>query len=370
VSVAETGTTGSRPGELHRRRVVLLAESAALVGVLSHLLGPADRLCRLGSLRELAEGRSLDSADVVVLDVPADHRAAALAQVRQRYLGPLVALVALGDDPAGLRPDDACALLARPFSTEELATALALPSRLPGASAPPRRPPPIWMTAGPGVAPVPPPGPGAPAPYPKAAAPRAPSWWTRHATGTGVKDGRWDSVLGTVAALTHIWQARRRVRVAGFSVVALLAFAVAFALAAEEGRCGPGCDALGTGFSPAPTIAPAESSAPSTRPKRATSSTAAAAATAVTAGTAGPPAGSGAFKAAASGGTAATTTTTSERRATTTTRKASSGGGGTGPTTPTTRPPTTQPSTTEPSTTEPSTTPPTTAEATPPLPGP
>ena len=38
---------------------------------------------------------------------------------------------------------------------------------------------------------------------------------------------------------------------AGFSVFALVAFTVAFALAAQ-GRCGPGCDALGTAFSPGP----------------------------------------------------------------------------------------------------------------------
>ena len=57
VSMAETGGRGSRPGELHRRRVVLLAESAGLAAVLNHLLDPADRLSRIGSLRELAESR-------------------------------------------------------------------------------------------------------------------------------------------------------------------------------------------------------------------------------------------------------------------------------------------------------------------------
>ena len=120
VSTAETGTMGSGPGGLHRRRVVLVAESAGLAAVLNQLLDPADRLSRLGSLRELAESRSLDTADVVVLDVPAEERAAAVGQIRRRYLGPLVILVTKGEPIAGLRLDDACGLLFRPFSAEEL----------------------------------------------------------------------------------------------------------------------------------------------------------------------------------------------------------------------------------------------------------
>jgi hypothetical protein len=140
---------------------------------------------------------------------------------------------------------------------------------------------------------------------------------------------------------TEGWQAKRRFRVAGFSVFALVAFTVAFALAAQ-GRCGPGCDAFGTGFSPAPTIAPSESHAPATTgPKLATTTTGA---------TASP--GTGAFR-GISGGRLATTTTV--RRATTTTRKP----GGS----PTTRPATTRPVTTQ-STAPPTTAPPTTAPPT------
>jgi hypothetical protein len=154
-----------------------------------------------------------------------------------------------------------------------------------------------------------------------------------------------------VAALTQGWQAKRRVRVAGFSAFALVAFTVAFALAAQGGRCGPGCDALGPVFSPDPTVAPAESSAPSTTgPKRSTTTTAAKAG----------PVGSGSFQ-GVSGGRVATPTTTTTRRATTTTRKPSPGGAPTTrpattrpPTTPTTQPPTTP--TTEPPTTAPTTT--------------
>ncbi|HET6814800.1 MAG TPA: hypothetical protein VFJ69_12485, partial [Actinomycetota bacterium] len=83
--------TGSRPDGLGRR-VVLLAESAGLTLVLGQLLGPGDRLSRLDSLRELAAGRSLEGADVVVLDLPDEDRTAAVRRVRRLYRGPLVVL--------------------------------------------------------------------------------------------------------------------------------------------------------------------------------------------------------------------------------------------------------------------------------------
>src|SRR4029453_10993621 len=111
VTMAETGRR-SRPGDLHRRRVLLVAESAGLAAVLHYLLDPADRLSRLGSLRELAESRALEAADVVVLDVPPEDRAVGVGQARRRYLGPLVVLVDRADGPG---PDDACRLLPRPF---------------------------------------------------------------------------------------------------------------------------------------------------------------------------------------------------------------------------------------------------------------
>ncbi len=258
-------TRGSRPGELHRRRVVLLAESAGLAAVLNHLLDPTDRLSRIGSLRELAESRALDSADVVVLDVPVEDRAAAVGQVRRRFLGALVVLVAKGDDSGGLRLDDAATLLTRPFSAEELGAALAVPGRPAGAGTarPTRRgapsvPRPVRHAGRPDRdragsraplgTPVPPAG--AAAVDVKAAARQAP---VRRAPAAppGQLD-LVDRVQRLLITLTQGWQARRRVRVAGFSVFALVAFTVAFALAAQGGRCGPGCDAFGTVFSPGP----------------------------------------------------------------------------------------------------------------------
>jgi hypothetical protein len=331
VSTADMGPRGSRPGDLPRRRVLLLAESAGLAAVLHHLLDPADRLSRLGTLRELAETRALESADVVILDVPAEYRAGAVGQVRRRYLGPLVVLVDRVAGPGGLRPDDACRLLPRPFSAEELGAALADPG-LPGAA--PRIPVPTPAAE---AAPEPA-GPVDPA-DPKPATRRAPVQ-RAPATPPGHAD-LVDRALRLLAAVTQSWQARRRVRVAGFSAFALVAFAVAFALAAHSGRCGPGCDAFGAGFSPAPTTAPASSLAASTTgPERATSTTAAA----------GSPA-TGAFQ-GISGGRVAATTSATRPRITTTTR----------------RPATTQPATTRPVTTQPATTRPVTTQTT--APGP
>jgi hypothetical protein len=359
VSTGDTGTRGSGPGELPRRRVLLLAESAGLAAVLHHLLDPADRLSRLGTLRELAETRALENADVVILDVAAEDRAAAVGQVRRRYLGPLVVLVAKGDETGGLHLDDAATLLTRPFSAEALGVALG-PLGHPGGFRPaPRasvRPSPedagrlaLPAAVGPGAALA-----GAPATIPAApvaatAQPAPPAdaakvladvkAAARQAPVRAVPaapPGRLDlvdRVQRTLVALTQGWKARRRVRVAGFSAFALVAFTVAFAMA-SQGRCGPGCDAFGTVFAPAPTIAASQSTAPSTTgPKRSTTTAA---------GSAAP--GTGAFR-GISGGRLATTTT---RQATTTTRRPVA----------TTRPATTRPATTKP------TTPPTTAPTT------
>jgi hypothetical protein len=303
VSMAETPRK-RRPGELHRRRVVLLAESAGLVAVLGHLLGPADRLSRVGSLRELAGSRSLEGADVVVLDLPDEDPAAAVAQVRRRYRGPLVVLAGEGERPAGPLPDEACTLLARPFSVEELAAALSGPGRTAAAAA---------ATAAVPVVPAPaaPAGPPGPA---------------------GRSEPLADRAQGLLVALVEGWRTRRQVRVAGFAALVVVAFAVAFALAAG-GRCGPGCNPLGTGLSPAPTIASVEPRAPSSSGPRHPTST-----TVIRAG---------------SPGTGAFLGTSGRRRATTTSQR-----GGASSTT--RRPVTTRPATTRPAPTQP-TAPPTTA---------
>jgi hypothetical protein len=326
-----------------------------LAALLKYLLGASGTVTRFTGVREAADRDGLVDADTVVLDLPRENADTTLAQVRHRYRGELIVLADRGHGRSQAAPEPAWTLLERPFSAVDLGTALGLPG-LDAATAPgpkaDRHPPVEIKTARPLPAALAGPAGGAAAPADvKAAARRAPSWAPFVAAGTA-RAGLVDRVSKLVVALSQGWQAKRRVRVAGFSAFALVAFTVAFALAAQGGRCGPGCDAFGTVFSPDPTVAPAESSAPSTTgPKRATTTT-----TAAKAG----PGGTGAFQ-GVSGGRLATTTTT-ERQATTTTGKPSPGGGA-----PTTRPPTTRPPTTpttEPPTTAPTTAPPTTAPPT------
>jgi hypothetical protein len=350
VTTAGTVTKGSRRDLRPPRRVVLLSESAGLAALLKYLLGASGTLTRFTGVREAADRDGLADADTVVLDLPRDGADTTLAQVRHRYRGELIVLADRGRHRHhGVAPDPALTLLERPFSAADLGTALGLPG-LDAATAPgpkaDRHPPVEIRTA----RPLPPAlvGPAGTAAAPadvKAAAKRSPSWTPFAAAAGNDQAGLVERISRLVVTLTEGWQAKRRVRVAGFSAFALIAFTVAFAVA-SQGQCGPGCDAIGTVFSPDPTVAPASSSAPSTTaPKRTTT-------TAVKATS-----GTGAFQ-GVSGGRLATTTT--ERRATTTTRKPSPGGS------PTTRPPTTRPPTTP--TTEPPTTTPTTATTTPPPP--
>jgi hypothetical protein len=360
VTTAGTVTRGTGREVRPPRRVVLLSESPGLAALLKYLLGASGTLTRFTGVREAADHDGLADADTVVLDLPREGADTILAQVRHRYRGELIVLADRGSGRPEAAPDPAWTLLERPFSAVHLGTALGLPgldaATAPGPKADPRpeakadRHPPVELrTARPLPAAL-----GGPANTKdtpadvKAAARRSPAWAPFAAAAGTAQAGLVERVSRAVAALTQGWQAKRRVRVAGFSVFALVAFTAAFALAAHGGRCGPGCDALGTVFSPAPTVAPASSNAPTTTgPKRSTTTTAAKAG----------PAGTAAFQ-GVSGGRLATTTT--GRRATTTTRKPSPGGS------PTTRPPTTRPPTTP--TTAPPTTPPPTAPPTTPTP--
>jgi hypothetical protein len=354
VTTAETVTRGTRREARPPRRVVLLSGSPGLAALLKYLLGASGTLTRFTGVREAADRDGLADADTVVLDLPREGADTTLAQVRHRYRGELIVLADRGHGRPEAAPDPAWTLLERPFSAVDLGTALGMPgldaATAPGPKAEPRpeakadRHPPVELrTARPLPAAL---GGPADAKAPadvKAAARRAPSWAPFAAAAGSAQAGLVDRVSRAMLALTEGWQAKRRVRVAGFSIFALVAFTAAFALAAQGGRCGPGCDALGTAFSPAPTVAPASSNAPTTTgPKRPTTTT-----------TARAPSGTSALR-GVSGGRPATTTTV--RRATTTTRKPS----------PTTRPPTTRPPTTP--TTAPPTTPPTTTPTTQPPP--
>jgi hypothetical protein len=337
--------TGSRPDGLGRR-VVLLAESAGLTLVLGQLLGPGDRLSRLDSLRDLADRRALEGADLVVLDLPDEYRAVAVRHVRRRYKGPLAVLAGEAEDPDTSGLDDACTLLHRPFSIDQLRAALATGAaggREPARAARPRPRPA-----------------SAPAALARALMAGVAAVSARIAEGrratlgrqaAGGRPDRIERAQRLLVAFVEGWRARRQIRVAGFWILALLAFGVAFAVA--QRGCGPTCDALGTGISPAPTITAAGGRSPAaTSPKHAPRPTRTAAVA---------PQGTGAYQGISRSNPAITTTTW--RPATTTTRRPGSGGGTPPrptepPTTPTTGPPPTTP-TTEPPTT-PTTEPPTT----------
>jgi len=335
------------------RRVVLLSEGGGLAVLLRHLLGGA-RLHRFASLGEALAHHGLLDADTVVLDLPGEGADTAVAHVRHHWKGALVVLADHGRPRPDVPLQPAWTFLTRPFSVQDLAAALGLPAIAltgpatdvdpPAETGPAAGTGPVagvgpaaevaaaWAAAGQaGIPPV-----AGDAPAIKGAGRLAPTWVQAAADRVGAA-GLVDRALGALADFAEAWRERRRVRVAGFSLLALLAFVTAFALSAQD-RCGPACDAFGTGFEPLPTVAPGGPGEPGgpadTAPRRAPASTAA---------TTGGSSGTGAF-AGASGGRLATTTVP---RATTTTR--GSGGGAPGPTTPPTRPPTTP--TTEPPTT-------------------
>ena len=330
--------TGSRPDGLGRR-VVLLAESAGLTLVLGQLLDPGDRLSRLDSLRDLADRRALEGADLVVLDLPDEYRAVAVRHVRRRYKGPLAVLAGEAEDPDTSGLDDACTLLHRPFSIDQLRAALATGAaddREPARAARPRPRP----ASAPAAA-------LAQALMAGVAAVLARIAEGRRATlgrqAAGGRPDRIERAQRLLVAFVEGWRARRQIRVAGFWILALLAFGIAFAVA--QRGCGPTCDALGTGISPAPTITAAGGRSPAaTSPKHAPRPTRTAAVA---------PQGTGAYQGISRSNPAITTTTW--RPATTTIRRPGSGGGTPPrptepPTTPTTGPPPTTP-TTEPPTT-------------------
>lgn len=338
MSVAETAVEGSGQSEPHPpRRVVLLSESTGLAGLLKHLLGPSGRLHRFASLLEAVEESALEDADTVVLDLPSKRLGPVLAKLHHDYQGELIVLSNRGQQGSGVIYHPAWTLVTRPFSVHTLGTALGLPGHDRGEESTP-------------TGESPPPAPSDQPTRPTSGidgqiAARRPPFWGQLATGQaghGAFDGRLSRPL---AALAHGWRTRRPVRAAGFSVLALVAFSIAFALAAQ-GQCASDCHPLGTVLPPAPTAAPSDSRVPpTTGPKRVPQSTATSAGSQ----------GTGAYLGVSGGGLARTSTP--EPAVTTTTHLHGAGGGGTVSSTPTTAKstPTTHPPTTP--TTEPPTTP-------------
>lgn len=321
MSSAGTVTPAPRRGETRPPdRVLLLSESAGLAAILGRLLPGKDRLAQAGSLRETVEGGGLAGADAVVLDAPPDGRLGAVEQLRRDYQGPLVVLVEPGAVAGDLLPDEAATLLARPFGAEDLGAALGLPPLAPHGDG--------WPVAKRDQGEPPPAGGGLgdrdmaaaldriaaarlaaarrPGAWAVADPPDRSAWWRlRHRLETLPEE------------LVHAWRARRWVRMVGFWGVCLLAFLIAFVLAAQH-------DSLGAvDVTPLPTVEVGAPAAPTTTVRL----------PATSAGRAGTP-GTGGFR-----GTYITSTTTAAR-ATTTTVQAVPGGGAT------TRPATTRRATT------------------------
>jgi hypothetical protein len=315
VSSAGTVTPAPRRGETRPpERVLLLSESVGLAAILGRLLPGKDRLAQAGSLREAAERGGVAGANAVVLDAPPDGRLGAVEQLRRDYQGPLVVLVEPGAVAGDLLQDEAATLLARPFAAEDLGAALGLPPLAPLGDP--------WPVAEPDQG-EPPPASGGLGDRDMAealdrvaaarlAAARRPGgwavadppdrsawWWLRHRLETLPEE------------LVHAWRARRWVRMAGFWGVSLLAFLIAFVLAAQH-------DSLGAvDFTPLPTVAVDQPSAPTTTLRL----------PGTTAGRAGTP-GAGGFR-----GNLITSTTTAARVSTTTVQAVPGGGATTRPAT-------------------------------------
>jgi hypothetical protein len=177
-----------------QRRVVVLSRGGRLAGFATHTLGNGNghTLACLESPAELADWNR-PAVDVVLLDFPRRSRGIVYRQLRQRYGGPVLALLDPGEDgglPASRGP---LAVLHRPFSGDELFAVLDVLLDPPPETAEPPPPPPEAAAPEPPPAPVPQDDtpPVAPA---AAVAPGAGRWRTRRLVWRGLR--RWQLVAG------------------------------------------------------------------------------------------------------------------------------------------------------------------------------
>src|SRR5262245_14833465 len=113
--------------------VVLISNDASLASMVQTVI-PIP-----GTLRILRAGTQLPpkhefAAETVVLDLPADIRLAARAEVRKRYSGRLLVALSSEDEAAGWPDDPACRFLVRPFRVDEVGGALRAPVPVPDAA--------------------------------------------------------------------------------------------------------------------------------------------------------------------------------------------------------------------------------------------
>jgi hypothetical protein len=308
VSSAGTVTPAPRRGETRPpERVLLLSESIGLAAILGRLLPGGDRFARAGSLREAAERGGLAGADAVVLDAPPNGRLGAVEQLRRDYQGPLVVLVEPGAAAGDLLQDEAATLLARPFAAEDLGAALGLP--------PPASQGDVGPVAQPDQGDPPPAGDGLGdrdmaaaldrVVAARLAAARRPGGWLADPPDRSAWSRLRHRLEAVPEELVHAWRARRWVRMAGFWGVCLLAFLIAFVVAARHHGLGA------VDVTPPPTVEADFPAAPTTTVRPPSTS----------AGRAGTPGTSG-FR-----GTYITSTTTAARVTTTTVRVVPGGGG-------------------------------------------
>jgi hypothetical protein len=106
------------------RRVIMLSRGGLLGTFAVQALGDGRALACLESPADLDDWAH-PPVDVVLLDFPRRHRGIIYRQLRQRYRGPVLALLDPGDDGGGLPSDRGpLAILHRPFSGEELSEVL------------------------------------------------------------------------------------------------------------------------------------------------------------------------------------------------------------------------------------------------------
>src|SRR5215216_6466017 len=200
------------PAPAVSQRVTLLCRGVRLGVDLLAVLIEERAVNVISAPPELARGGA--PADVVVVDVPAEHRRAICEEVRYYYRGPLVVLLHPGDNSHDLPRDRRRTLLTRPFSMRELAVALGASGPAPPASDPAGR-----------LRLVPPHGAQDPG------------------TSPAGDKGR-TTVVRAVPRLMRSLGKRRTVRVSAILGAAALAFIVAFGLANQGDHCPPRCDEL------------------------------------------------------------------------------------------------------------------------------
>lgn len=105
-------------------RVIMLSSDQGLAAIAGQLVGRGQPLTRFASPAEVPDWLRPPTG-AVVLDFPRRVRRIVYWQLRQRYRGPVLALLAPDEDSSGL-PTDHCRLgvLHRPFSGEDLSASL------------------------------------------------------------------------------------------------------------------------------------------------------------------------------------------------------------------------------------------------------